>query len=119
MAAIGVIGRLGDASSVPTLLELAVIDDADVAEYLVESGVVDELPMLADGDQEEIDAAEAGEETVTADAMQASGQHVDEEATDELAAGERHHLGAFRSVPPLPPFGVPGVTLSTLTSKSA
>ncbi|SRR6266480_5840870 len=33
-----------------------------------------------------------GEQAVVADAVQALGQHVDEEATDELVGGERHGL---------------------------
>ena len=40
----------------------------------------------------------AGEETVVADAVQASWQDVDEEATDELARGERHDLVAGAAV---------------------
>ena len=38
-------------------------------------------------------AAAVGEETVVADAVETVGQHMDEEATDELVDGERHHLG--------------------------
>src|SRR5437016_11224994 len=40
----------------------------------------------------------AGEETVVADAVEASWQDVDEEATDELARGERHDLVAGAAV---------------------
>ena len=36
-----------------------------------------------------------GEETVVADAMEAAGQDVDQEAADELVDGERHYLGPF------------------------
>jgi hypothetical protein len=40
----------------------------------------------------------AGEETVVADAVEAAGEHMDQEAADELAGGERHE---FLSAAPL------------------
>ena len=51
------------------------------------------------GSGDVVGAPAIGEETVVADAMEAAGQHVDEEAADELVDGERHHLG------PLAPLG--------------
>src|SRR5260221_4174915 len=61
--------------------------------------------ILCRGDVEQVTrsrdvlgAATVGEETVMADAMEAAGQHVDEEAADELVDGERHHLGPFASL---------------------
>jgi hypothetical protein len=57
-------------------------------------GLVDEYPSVA-----------YGEEAVVADAMEAAGQDVGEEAADELVDGERHHLGPLTSLRPvvLPP----------------
>src|SRR6266576_3110352 len=46
-----------------------------------------------------LDALAAGEQAVVADAMEAAGEHVNEESADELVGGERHRLG------PLSPFG--------------
>ena len=43
----------------------------------------------------------AGEQAIVADAMEACGQHVDEEAADELVDGERHHLVAFAPFEPV------------------
>src|SRR5580704_6334781 len=45
-----------------------------------------------------IGARAAGEETVVADAVEAFGQHVGEEAADELVGTERHELGSFGRV---------------------
>ena len=58
-----------------------------------------------------LDAPAVGERTVVADAMEAAGQHVDEEAADELVDGERHQLGAVAPLRPivLPPEGHAGV----------
>src|SRR3979409_1614580 len=56
---------------------------------------VEQLPRSRDV----VGAPAVGEETVVADAMEAAGQHVDEEAADELVDGEGHHLG------PLAPLG--------------
>src|SRR4029077_8277138 len=39
-----------------------------------------------------VGASAFGEQAVVADTMQALGQHVDEEAADELGGGERHLL---------------------------
>src|SRR5579864_1894493 len=41
-----------------------------------------------------VGASSVCEEAVVADAMEAAGQDVDQEAADELVDGERHHLGA-------------------------
>jgi hypothetical protein len=41
--------------------------------------------------------AESSEETVVTDAMEAAGQHMNEEAADELVDGERHDLVALAS----------------------
>src|SRR6516164_4423543 len=48
-----------------------------------------------------------GEQAVVADAVEAGGQHVDEEAADELAAGQRHDLHPLPSLGAvvLPPEG--------------
>ena len=40
----------------------------------------------------------AGEEAVVANAMEAAREHMDQEAADELAVGERHHLGPLTAV---------------------
>ena len=58
---------------------------------------VEQLPRLRDV----VGAPAIGEETVVADAMEAAGQHVDEEAADELGDGERHHLGPFAALGPV------------------
>jgi len=39
--------------------------------------------------------AAIGEQSIMADAVEAAGQHVDEEAADELVDGECHHLAAL------------------------
>src|SRR5450756_1875015 len=43
-------------------------------------------------------APSAGKQTVVANAVEAVRQHVDEEAADELVAGERHDLGPLASL---------------------
>jgi len=43
----------------------------------------------------------AGEQAIVADAMEACGQHVHEEAADELVDGERHHLVALAAFEPV------------------
>src|SRR6185503_11737164 len=40
----------------------------------------------------------AGEQAIVADAVEAAGEHMDEEASDELAGGERHHLGPLTAL---------------------
>lgn len=40
----------------------------------------------------------AGEQAVVADAMEAARQHVEQEASNELAGGQRHDLPAINSV---------------------
>ena len=52
---------------------------------------------IADGEQfaracDVVGATPRCEQAVMADAVEAVGQHVDQEAADELVAGERHHL---------------------------
>jgi len=42
-----------------------------------------------------------GEQTVVADAVEALGQDVDEEAADELVCCERHHLVAIGALDPI------------------
>src|SRR5436190_18408384 len=42
-----------------------------------------------------------GEQAIVADAVQALGQHVDEEATDELVGGERHALVSIAVLDPV------------------
>ena len=42
-----------------------------------------------------------GEQTIVADAVEACGQHVHEEAADELVHGERHHLVALAAFEPV------------------
>src|ERR1700747_1743080 len=51
---------------------------------------VEQLPRS----REVVLALAFGEETVVTDAMETGREHVDEKAADELAGGERHHLGA-------------------------
>ena len=48
------------------------------------------------GAGEVLGAPAIGEQAVVADAVEAAGQHVDEEAADELVAGQRHDLLARR-----------------------
>src|SRR5216684_2101797 len=51
--------------------------------------------------RDRLGAVRAGEQAIVADAMEALGQHVDEEPTDELAGVERHRrisAGAFDPV---------------------
>src|SRR5262245_26095870 len=43
----------------------------------------------------------AGEQAVVADAVEACGQYVDEEAADELVGGEGHHLVSFAAFDPV------------------
>src|SRR5206468_3331762 len=47
---------------------------------------------------EVLGAPAIGEQAVVADAVEAAGQDVDEEATDELVAGQRHDLHALASL---------------------
>jgi hypothetical protein len=56
-------------------------------------------------------AAAIGEEAVVADAVEAVGQNVDQEAADELVGGEGHHLGLATPLGPviLPPEGHAGL----------
>src|SRR6266568_5056889 len=58
-----------------------------------------------------VGASAVREEAVVADAMEAAGQDVDQEAADELVDGERHHLGLVAAVGAvvLPPEGHAGV----------
>src|ERR1700680_4280106 len=42
----------------------------------------------------------AGEQAIVADAVEACGQHVHEEAADELVRGGRHHLETLAAPPP-------------------
>src|SRR6267143_6541705 len=51
---------------------------------------VEQPPRLRDV----VGAPAVGEEAVVADAMEAAGQHVDQEAADELVDRECHHFGA-------------------------
>src|SRR5438309_12034947 len=64
---------------------------------------VEQLTRLRDV----VGASAVGEEAVVADAMEAAGQHVDQEAADELVDGKRHHLGPVAPVGAvvLPPEG--------------
>src|SRR6266567_7044481 len=64
---------------------------------------VEQLTRLRDV----VGASGVCEEAVVADAMEAAGQDVDEEAADELVDGERHHLSPFAPLGPvvLPPEG--------------
>src|SRR5580693_7474515 len=59
------------------------------------------------GTRDVVDTRAAGEQAVMADAVEAVGQHVDEEAADELGGRERHRLEAFAPVEAvvLPPEG--------------
>ena len=50
------------------------------------------------GARDVVGALAAGEQAVVADAVEAVGQHVDQEAADELAGGERHHLVALAAL---------------------
>src|ERR1700680_2473896 len=43
----------------------------------------------------------AGEQAIVADAVEACGQHVHEEAVDELVRGERHHLVTLAALAPV------------------
>src|SRR6185436_18069485 len=47
------------------------------------------------------DAARFGEQAVVADAVEALGQHVDEEAADELVGCERHRLVSVAALDPV------------------
>ncbi len=44
------------------------------------------------GARDVVDARAAGEQAIVADAVEAAGQHVDEEAADELVGSKRHRL---------------------------
>ena len=46
-------------------------------------------------------AVAVGEQAIVSDAMEALGQHVDQEATDELVGRQRHRLVAARSLDPI------------------
>ena len=46
-------------------------------------------------------AVAVGEQPIVSDAMEALGQHVDQEATDELVGRQRHRLVAARSLDPI------------------
>jgi len=48
-----------------------------------------------------VGAGSLGEQAVVADAVEALGQDVDEEAADELVCCERHHLVAIRAFEPI------------------
>ena len=50
-------------------------------------------------------ALTAGEQAIVADAVEARGEHVDQETADELMCGKRHHLVALGTFEPvvLPP----------------
>ena len=48
-----------------------------------------------------VGASSLGEQAVVADAVQALGQDVDEEAADELVCCERHHLVAIGAFDPI------------------
>src|SRR5262249_60603642 len=68
---------------------------------------VEQLTRLRDV----VGASAVGEEAVVADAMEAAGQDVDQEAADKLVDGERHHLDAVAPISAvvLPPEGDAGV----------
>src|SRR6202035_3078277 len=66
-------------------------------------GITGLIPHLRHAEQlvrlrDAVGAPAIGEETVVADAMEAAGQHVGEEAADELVDGESHHLDAVASL---------------------
>jgi hypothetical protein len=66
-------------------------------------GITGLIPHLRHAEQlarlrDVVGAPAIGEETVVADAMEAAGQHVGEEAADELVDGESHHLDAVASL---------------------
>ena len=50
------------------------------------------------GSRDVVGAPGAGEQAVVADAVEAVRQDVDEEAADELACGEGHHLGPLAAL---------------------
>src|SRR5208282_4956410 len=56
-------------------------------------------------------AAAIGEQAIVADAVEPAGQHVDEEAADELVDGECHYFGPFALIGAiiLPFKGDPGI----------
>ena len=64
------------------------------------------LGLLAYGEQfagarDVVGAGGLGEQAVVADAVEAVGQDVDQEAADELVGGERHHLVAVAAFEPV------------------
>ena len=68
---------------------LTVAGTVGVTELILWCRHIEQLTRSRDA----LGAAAVGEETVVVDAVETVGQHMDEEATDELVDGESHHLG--------------------------